>query len=144
MHRLRMLRIFPQDGLPDISSGSWKDDIAWCIGEDFLSTIKKELKEDPYFGLRCKHCDKNLQPWNGDDVYVVSYHLEDHYRFPLIKPGQIEPSRKVQRQIKDLYGNRCFGCNKKKKLHIDHIIPAGMVVMQNFVICSLYAKNVGN
>jgi 5-methylcytosine-specific restriction endonuclease McrA len=54
---------------------------------------------------------------------MVSYHLEDHYRFPLIKPGQIEPSRAVQKKIKNLYGNRCFGCNKKGKLHIDHINP---------------------
>jgi hypothetical protein len=115
--------MFPPGGFPDISYRSWKEDVAWCLGEDFLSTIKKELNEDPDFGFRCKHCYKNLQPWARDDVYIVRYHLEDHYRFPLIKQGQIEPSRVVQKQIKSLYDNRCFGCNKKRRLNIDHINP---------------------
>ena len=115
--------MFPPYGPPDISNRSWREDVAWCLGEDVLSTIRKERKEDPDFGFRCKRCYKNLQPWISDDVYVVTYHLEDHYRFPLIKPGQIEPSRTVQRQIKNLYDNRCFGCNKKGQLHLDHINP---------------------
>jgi len=114
---------FPPNGLPDISPVNWKKDVVWCLGEDFLTTIYEKRKRDPDFGFHCKHCDINLQPWAGDDVYVASYHMEDHYRFPLVRPGQIEPPRKLQRQIKDLYDNRCFGCNKEGQLHIDHINP---------------------
>jgi len=114
---------FPPNGPPDISPVNWKEDVAWCLGEDFPTTIRKERKRDPDFGFHCKHCDENLQPWAGDDVYVVSYHMEDHYRFPLVRPGQIVPSRTLQRQIKNLYGNRCFRCDKEGQLHIDHINP---------------------
>ena len=114
---------FPPNDPPDISPSSWNEDVAWCLGGDFLTTIRKERKKDPDFGFRCKRCDKNLQPWAGDDVYVVSYYMEDHYRFLLAKPGQVKPSRARQRQIKNLYGNRCFACDKEGQLHIDHINP---------------------
>ncbi len=115
--------IFPPDGPPDISCSTWKKDVSSCLGEEFLFTIKKELKDNPGFGFQCKHCYKKLQPWARDEIYVVTYHLEEHYRFPLIASGQIQPSRKIQKQIKNLYDNRCFRCNKKVELHIDHINP---------------------
>jgi len=99
---------FVRNEPPDISPKNWKEDVTWCIGEDFLTTIRKERKKAPDFGFRCKHCPATLQPWAGDDVYVVSYCMEDHYRFLLAEPGQIQPSRKRQQQIKNLYGNRCF------------------------------------
>lgn len=114
---------FPPSGPPDISPPSWKDDIAWVVGVDVLATVRKERRKDPDFGFRCKRCSTTLQPWAGDDVYVVSYHVEDHYRFPLIRPGQIRPSRAIEQQIKDLYVNRCFSCKRKRALHIDHINP---------------------
>ena len=95
---------FPPNEPPDISPGTWKEDVAWCLDEGFLTTIRIERNRDPDFGFHCKNCDRNLQPWAGDDVYVVSYHMEDHYRFPLVRPGQIVPSRTLQQQIKDLYG----------------------------------------
>ena len=115
--------ICPPDGPPDISYNTWEEDIIWHLGEDHLSTIKSELKDGSDCGFLCKRCDKYLEPWAGDDIYIVTYHLEDHYHFPLIRPGQIQPSHARQKQIKDLYDNRCFGCNKKAKLHIDHINP---------------------
>jgi len=114
---------FPSYGPPDISLRNWREDVAWCLGEEFLRTIRKERRRDPDFGFRCRHCWTNLQPWAGDDVYVVSYHVEDHYRFPLVRPGQVQPSRALQQQIKDLYENRCFACNEVRPLHIDHINP---------------------
>lgn len=114
---------FPPYGLPDISPGSWKTNIQWLIGKDVLAIVRKERKKDPGWGFPCKRCATTLRPWEGDDVYVVSYHVEDHYRFPLIQPGQVNPSRKFQKEIKDLYGNRCFHCKRKIPLHIDHINP---------------------
>jgi HNH endonuclease len=114
---------FSPSGPPDISPRSWKDDIAWVVGEDVLATVRKERRKDANFGFICKRCSTTLQPWAGDDVYVVSCHVEDHYRFPLIRPGQIRPSRTIEQHIKDLYGNRCFSCKRKRPLHVDHINP---------------------
>ncbi len=106
---------FPPNEPPDISPQNWKDDVSYCLGEDCLKMILNECKRNPDFGIRCKYCNKILQPWEKDDVYVISYHL--------VKLGQIEPSRKLKQQIKNLYGNRCFRCNKELELHIDHINP---------------------
>jgi len=115
---------FLPSGPPDISPRSWRNEIAWVVGgEDVLATVRKERRRDPDFGFRCKRCGTTLQPWAGDDVYVVSYHVEDHYRFPLVRPGQVKPSPATQQLIEDLYGNRCFSCKKKRPLHIDHINP---------------------
>lgn len=113
---------FPPTGPPDISPRNWSDDIAWVVGEEVLATVRRERRKDRDFGFFCRRCSTILRPWAGDDVYVVSYHVEDHYRF-LVQPGQVEPSRSVQQQIKNLYGNRCFACEGKGQLHIDHINP---------------------
>ncbi len=108
---------------PDISSRNWRDDISWVVDDDVLKTIRRERRRDPDFGFHCKRCGTVLRSWDGDDLYVTSYHVEDHYQFPLIRPGQIRPSPKTQELIKDLYGSRCFSCKKKRSLHIDHINP---------------------
>ncbi len=114
---------FPPQGLPDILPTNWKRDIAWVLGEDALSITVRERRKDSAFGFQCKRCATSLRPWEGDEVYVVSYHLEDHYRFPLIQHGQIEPSKRTQAQIKALYDHRCFCCRCTEPLHIDHILP---------------------
>src|SRR5207253_741857 len=68
-------------------------------------------------------CGTELRPWWGDDLWVETYHLEEHYSIPL-EPGRRNPSRKLRDQIIRLYDNRCYGCGRGDvPLHIDHVRP---------------------
>lgn len=113
----------PHSRLPDVSPPRWQNDLSWAVGATTLRRTRRALREDPEFAYRCKRCRKLLRPWAGDELYVVSYHLEDHYRFPLVRTAQVEPSNQVKEHIKHLYRYRCFGCRRKRPLHIDHVLP---------------------
>ena len=116
---------FERCRLPDISPNSWECDILLNVGQDIIARTKDLLREDPDYYFSCKHCGKELRPWQNDEIYVVSYHLEEHYGIPLETPGKKNPSKKLKKQIFNLYDNKCFGCNKnsRRDLHIDHIHP---------------------
>ena len=110
--------------VPDIVPSGWEMDILCHIGPDTFKRIQNALKEDSEFSLTCKGCMKELRPWQEDDVYVVCYHLEEHYGITLETPGRKQPSKKLRNQIIKLYNEECFGCQRKDvSLHIDHIIP---------------------
>ena len=112
------------DQLPDISGRHWRDDLACALGEDTLRRIKREIRKNKHFAIICKKCGHELRPWNGDEIWIVKYHLEEHYNIPLETPRKKSPSRKLRDKILELYDGRCFGCNAiNKKLHIDHILP---------------------
>jgi len=110
-------------GLPEITANNWQKDIVWELGEDLFEYIETQTSSDPEFSLHCKRCDNSLRPWNGDDIYIVDYHLEEHYGIPIETPGKKDPSKKVCKKIKELYDLKCFKCGKKGRLHIDHIMP---------------------
>ena len=110
--------------IPDILPDGWELDIICEVGFATLERTKEYLSEDPDYSFRCKRCLKELAPWNGDEVYIVKYHLEEHYGIPLFTPNKRKPSRKIQNQILKLYDNKCFCCNTVNSgLHIDHIEP---------------------
>lgn len=114
------------DRLPDIYGKHWQRDISWNLGEDSLRIIKKELRGNSDFAIICKKCGHELKPWDEDEVWVVNYHLEEHYDIPLSTPGKKSPCRKLRNKIIELYDRRCFGCGATEtdnKLHIDHILP---------------------
>ena len=57
-------------------------------------------------------------------MYVLTYHLEEHYGIPLKTPGRQQPSKKIRDRIFKLYDFRCFGCDRSgRPLHLDHIRP---------------------
>jgi 5-methylcytosine-specific restriction endonuclease McrA len=114
-------------GLPDISEATWEVDLLLLVGPATLKTVKRALKADPEYAFRCKRCGVELRPWDGDDVYAETYHLEEHYGIPLTTPGRQNPSRKLRDQIFRLYGERCFGCRRRTRaLHLDHIVPRAL------------------
>lgn len=113
--------------LPDISGHFWDDDIRSQLGEDMLIQIKDELSADSSFSFCCKRCQNNLAPWERDDIYIVMYHLEEHYGIPLETPGHMEAAKKMQNQVLRLYGSVCFACGESGPgLHIDHIRPRSL------------------
>ena len=94
------------------------------VGLNTLEMTRKELSKDRDYSFRCKRCGQDLAPWNGDEIYVVKYHLEEHYGIPLFTNNKKKPSKKLQSQIVNLYGNKCFNCGVENcDLHIDHIVP---------------------
>lgn len=110
--------------IPDIRPKNWEDDISWKLGGETLEIIKDGLELDPNFAIQCKHCGSLLRPWEKDEVYVVKYHLDEHYDIPLATKGKIYPSEKIRNQIIKLYDHRCFGCNSEgMELHIEHVLP---------------------
>lgn len=116
---------FESNRLPDILPDTWESDLLLSVGQDTLKQIQQALSENPSHYLPCKHCGKELRPWQDSEIYVVSYHLEEHYGIPLETPGKKNPSKKLRKQIIKLYDNKCFACNLtgQRNLHIDHIIP---------------------
>jgi len=115
---------FKQHRQPDISGKKWQDDLSWELGKATLQRIKKELRKNPNYAFICKKCGAGLSPWLGEEVWVVHYHLEEHYKIPLEKPGRKSVPKRTRYQIIRLYDHTCFGCGATDKpLHIDHIIP---------------------
>lgn len=109
--------------LPDITGEGWEVDMLLGLGADPLGIIKAALLEDPEFAPLCKRCHAPLCPWEGDDIYVLIYHLEEHYGIPMESPAR-QPSRRLSRLIISLYDRACFGCaSSDHKLHIDHVLP---------------------
>ena len=110
--------------LPDLTEHTWKLDVLMELGPIMLEVIEQNLEEDDAYSFLCKHCSKELRPWNGDEVYIAKIHLEEYYRIPLGTPGKVQPSKEIQKQIKSLYGNSCFNCGTAETpLHIDHVRP---------------------
>lgn len=116
---------FHANQLPDISPDNWEVDILWNLGNSALDAIRQEIgDEDLRFTFSCKRCGKELAPWDGDALHVVSYHLEEHYGIPLNTPGRRNPSQKLRNRITKLYRGVCFACGAVGPgLHIDHILP---------------------
>ena len=109
--------------LPEISGDNWQLDVECHLGGALLEYIEDERASDSEFALICKRCGCSLRPWRGDDIFIVDYHLEEHYGIPMETPGKKDPSTKVCKKIKELYDWKCFKCGKKSRLHIDHIMP---------------------
>jgi len=55
-----------------------ESDLLLNVGQNTLKQIQQALSEDPSHYFPCKHCGKELRPWQDSEVYVVSYHLEEH------------------------------------------------------------------
>ena len=109
---------------PDIFPNDWQSDIEWTLGEEVLESVDKLLQDDADFAFVCKGCNALLQPWNGDRIHVVSYHMEEHFSIPLQVGNRKQPSKNLSNQIKKLYDSRCFSCDTETDaLHIDHIYP---------------------
>ena len=109
---------------PDIMQDAWEVDVLLNLGIDTLEIIQGALDEDPDFSLLCKQCHEPLRPWDRDNIYILTYHLEEHYGIPMETPGRRQPSERLRQLIIDLYDNTCFGCDAAdRELHIDHILP---------------------
>jgi hypothetical protein len=108
---------------PDVSVGAWEEEVEWQLGESRVIEIRNRLAENPDYSIICKKCGAGLRPWDGDDLYVVRYHLEEDFEIPLETPGKRRPSKETKRLILALYGRRCFNCGRGGELHLDHVRP---------------------
>lgn len=115
---------FLSRSLPDVVPRDWEVGLLLSLGKDLLDHVREQLATDSDFAFECKKCHSLIAPWKTDDLYVSTYHLEEHYGLSLELPGQIEPPRAVRRLVTRLYDNACFGCGIKGcRLHIDHVMP---------------------
>ena len=109
---------------PDIASDNWELDVLIHMGNATLKKIKENLRINSDFVFMCKSCGYELKPWDDDQIYVVTYHLEEHYGIPLETGDKRNPSKKLRKKILNLYNRECFCCgSSEKELHIDHILP---------------------
>lgn len=92
-------------------------------GVSIFDETQALLREDPDHSFQCKHCQCDLRPWNGDPMWVIDYHLEEHYGIDFVTLGRRQPSRKLRDRIFQLYARKCFRCGSNGRLHIDHIRP---------------------
>ena len=113
---------FHRTRMTEISPGTWEQDVALSLGNDLLRAIRRALRDDPDHALSCMACGESLRPWSRDDVWIIIYHLEEHYGIPIEVRGQ-RAARSLRRNIFTLYGNRCFGCGSHRGLHLDHVLP---------------------
>lgn len=111
--------------LPDISPSTWAEDVECQLGEEALARAKEAEAEHDSSIFQCKRCGAELAPWDGDEIYIVYYHLEEHYQIPLETSGRTV-SEKLTRTIFQLYDNKCFACGKSNNLHIDHVLPRAL------------------
>lgn len=114
---------FEGNRIPEITPESWETDLLLNVGQSVLEQTQRALRENADFYFLCKMCGCELRPWWNNEIYVTSYHLEEHYSIPLQTPGRKHPSKKLKKNIIRLYDNRCFNCNSKEDLHIDHVSP---------------------
>jgi hypothetical protein len=111
---------------PDVYPSTWETDVLWGLGPSVLRRMQGSLAKDSDFYLVCKNCGRDLRPWSEEAIYIVTYHLEEHYGIPLETPGRKQPSKKLRSQIIKIYGDRCFNCGADKadvSLSVDHIMP---------------------
>lgn len=136
-----------QSPVPEISPVDWKQDVLDSLGDDTLRAIQGNRRQDPDWALSCKRCSRDLRPWSRDDVWVVTYHLEEHYRIPTVVPNQ-NASRRLGEIIKKLYGRKCFRCGSSDSLHLDHILPrskGGTAAFRNLQpLCELCGQKKGS
>lgn len=113
--------------MPDLLSPTSFDDLAFVLGEETANRLQREVDLGTGFAVLCKRCGRELRPWEDDDIFVDRYHLEEHYNIPLETSGKKQPSKKLQKRVKELYGGLCFGCGATgRKLHIDHVRPRSL------------------
>jgi 5-methylcytosine-specific restriction endonuclease McrA len=133
--------------LPDISPSNWAEDIECHLGEEALVRAKEAESEDDSSIYQCKRCGTGLAPWDGDEIYIVHYHLEEHYGVPLEAPGRTV-SKKLTKKIRRFYDNKCFGCGESTDLHIDHVLPralGGTAAFRNLqTLCESCGQRKGN
>jgi 5-methylcytosine-specific restriction endonuclease McrA len=114
---------FRRDQPADIGGDGWQVDMLLTLanGVALAETTEEHLREDSDYAFQCKRCQCDLRPWNGDQIRVVNYHLEDHYGIDLKTAGKIYPSKKIRKRIIQFYDRKCFRCGSSGPLHIDHI-----------------------
>lgn len=118
------------DGIvyPRIRPARWKDDLRSHVGDQVVSETESNLRCSTDFAFSCRRCGTRIRPWSGDEMSVAQLHVEERFSVPMETPAQRRVSRSLADRIKQLYGHRCFGCDKHESenggaLHIDHIHP---------------------
>lgn len=115
---------FDRDAMPTISARSWEEDVAMELGEGELRRMVEALAADDDPVWYCVGCHSSLRPWDGDDVFVATKHLEEaHFLLTETGPRQIPP-RAMRRLVRQAYEHSCFWCRTANRpLTVDHIIP---------------------
>ena len=74
--------------------------------------------------IYCSHCGDRVDEGNadGDELIAVEPVSFCEY-FGVEDEGPKKPDGDLREEIRELYGNRCFGCDSTKDLTIDHIVP---------------------
>jgi 5-methylcytosine-specific restriction endonuclease McrA len=115
---------FRPEGPADVTPDGWETDMLIQLGLGTLERARRELARVPEFALLCKRCGRELRPWREDVVYVITYHLEEHYGIPLSSATIKQPAEKLRSRVLALYDHKCFGCESVgRPLHMDHVLP---------------------
>lgn len=108
---------------PDIIPATWAFDVAYNVSLGCLRRTNRAISRSRSYAWNCRKCSRPIRPWRNDSAYIATDHLEEDFGIPLTTPGRVNPARRLRDQIIKLYGGRCFGCRKKRTLHLDHIRP---------------------
>ena len=116
---------FKRHDRPEIVGNGWQMDVLLHVGQadKIIELAESALEQGADYTFECKKCLRPLRPWDGDDIWVLDYHLEEHYGIPLDEPGRKSPPKKLRNRIFQLYEQKCFRCGGSDGLHIDHIRP---------------------
>ena len=118
-----------RDGIPQVSADNWQLDLV-LLGFD-LSVIQK-LEEDIAEGIEaergpsCHYCSRWLPYWEDEDgCYTMKVRFSEYFSFPSNEGPSV--SKAVRREVKKMYGGKCFACGlalTDSDLSIDHIVAS--------------------
>ena len=117
---------FESTATPAISGANWEEDVGIEVDDDLVREIQQTLAAGGDPAWTCVRCQRDLRPWDGDDVYVMRKHLEEDHSLPSETGPKRTPSEAMRSLVHELYDHKCFGCgvtSATAKLTIDHIIP---------------------
>lgn len=82
--------------------------------------------DEEQFVISCFHCGDRVNQGNKDGNEVVAVEPESFCEyFGIEKAGPKKANGHLRKEIKELYGNRCFRCGStnKDEITVDHIKP---------------------
>lgn len=109
---------------PSIMAADWEEHILCELGEDARDDIVRSRALGEPCAFTCFRCGRDIEPWNGDDVYTITEHWEEYHGIATETPNRVNPSPRARDLILSAYDHRCFSCGRADRaLPIDHIHP---------------------
>ena len=120
--------------LPDSMPSTWETDLEFELGDrQLVDEISQAVNNGDVHGPSCHSCGRMIF-LPEENMYVVDHPVEYLFEVPGGPSGCRSPSKRLRKQIFDLYDRQCFKCGDSRALHIDHIVPrsqGGDTALQN-------------